>query len=80
MSTHLVLSFENHPSLNVLSAFAVIDGVEVKVQLTRIRPPQLPPQLVAQGAPPLFATRTSEVLENSRTYTANRIGQICHPV
>ena len=34
MSIHLVLSFENHLSLSVLSALAVIDGVEeVKVQM-----------------------------------------------
>ncbi len=34
MSIHLVLSFENHLSLSVLSALAVIDGAEeVKVQM-----------------------------------------------
>lgn len=45
MSIHLVLSFENHPSLSVLSALAVIDGVEVKGQKRKelaIRPPRLP--------------------------------------
>ena len=36
MSIHLVLSFENHLSLSVLSARAVIDGAEeVKVQMRR---------------------------------------------
>jgi len=33
MSIHLVLSFENHRSLSVLSALAVIGVEEVKVQI-----------------------------------------------
>lgn len=38
MSIHLVLSFENHLSLSVLSALAVIDGVEeVKVQMRPLK-------------------------------------------
>jgi len=44
MSIHLVLSFENHLSLSVLSALAAIDGVEVKGQKRKeqgIRPPRL---------------------------------------